>query len=230
MGASWPLPLLAAAVGAAFAVTVWAQWLYRRRPHQLSWALGLSAYAGAAAIEAYASAAPWNAGLYRAYFVLAATNVGLLGLGTLLLVAPPRLGRACALGVAALALISLFAPWEIPLAPDTPIDIGGDMVRFADAGTDLGGKAIPFTNPGRIAFLLLNVLGGLALIGGALLSWRRARRPGVLLIGAGALLPFAGGSASTLAGLDARVLLQLLGIVVMFGGYLLNESTARARA
>jgi hypothetical protein len=220
VAAGWPLPLLAALVGYAFAATVWAQWLYRRRPAQLAWALGLTAYSAAAAIEAFAAAYPWNVPLYRAYFTLAAGNVGLLGLGTLLLVASPRAGRVGALVVGAAMLIALFAPWALPLGPDTVVVVDGAPVRLAEAGTDLGGKAIPFSNPGRVAFLLLNVVGGVALIGGALWSWWRTRRPGVLLIGLGALLPFLGGSASTLFGLDARVLLQLLGIVVMFVGFL----------
>src|SRR5581483_10576273 len=62
--------------------------------------------------------------------------------------------------------------------------------------------------------------GGLALIVGALWSWWRTRRAGVLLIGLGAMLPFAGGSLSDLLHADVRVLLQLLGIVVMFAGFL----------
>lgn len=223
---AWQLPLLAAVIGYAFAATVWAQWLYRRRPSQLAWALGLTAYAGASAIDAYVTANPWNAPLYRLYFLLAAGNVGLLGLGTIFLVAPPRIRQPATLAVAAALLIALFAPWALPLGPDTLVAIDGEPTRLADAGTDLGGKAIPFSNPGRIAFLLLNVVGGLALIGGALWSWRTTRRAGVLLIGLGALLPFLGGSASTLGGLDVRILTQLLGIAVMFAGFLQGREAA----
>ena len=219
--AAWLVPLLAGVVSAAFAAMVWGQFSARGRPHQLAWALGLSAYAAASLIEAYVSQAPWSVALYRAYFPLAGATVGLLGLGTVLLA---RVNAWTALFAALTGLavvVALVGPFALPLSD---ADLG-------DAGPSLGAKAIPFSNPGRVAFLLLNVVGGLALIGGALWSWWRTRRAGVLLIGLGAILPFAGGSLSDLSGVDLRVLLQLLGIVVMFAGVLQGrEVPSRAAA
>ena len=230
----WVFPFLAAMVGALFAARVWGQWSARRRPHQLAWALGLTAYAAASLIEAYVSTRPWTVGLYRAYFPLASVNVGLLGLGTVLLA---RQDARTAVFAALLGLCAIFAtlgPMMIPLSPDQPVTVevdGHEETRpLAEWGTDLGAKAVPFPQPGRIGFLLLNVLGGLALIVGALLSWRQTRRPGVLLIGVGALLPFLGGSLSNLAGVDLRIALQLAGITLMFVGFLKGQEAARVTA
>lgn len=226
----WLFPFLAAMVGALFAARVWGQWSARRKPHQLAWALGLSAYAAASLIESYVSSRPWTVGLYRAYFPLAAVNVGLLGLGTVLLA---RQDARTALFAALLGLCAIFAlvgPLMEPISLDQPIEIDGETRPLSDWGTDLGAKAVPFPHPGRVGFLLLNVLGGLALIGGALLSWRETRRPGVLLIGLGALLPFLGGTLSGLAGVDLRIALQLTGITVMFVGFLKGQEAARVGA
>lgn len=217
MASGWVVPLLAGVVAAAFAAKLWGGWSVRRRPHQLAWAIGLSLYAVASLIEAYAAAEGWSIPVYRAFFALAASNVGFLGLGTVLLVRTGAWGRVFALVVVAGALIAAIGQLAVPL----------------DAG-ELDGTArhVPFPHPARWAFLLLNVVGGLALIGGAALSGWQTRRLGVLLIGVGAMLPFLGGTLSTVFAVDLhdlRILLQFLGIVVMFLGYLRGrEATPRA--
>ena len=215
--ASPVVSLLAGILGLAFAGLVAAQWWRARRPYQLAWGLGLLAYGGAALTEAAGVAFGWTAPLYRLYFPLAAANVGLLGLGTVLLVAPRRVAAAAGALVALLVLLAAAGQFLVTLDP-------------ADLATDdPGADPIPRWTPARVAFLLLNVAGGLALIGGALWSWSRTRRAGVLLIGVGAMLPFLGGTLSTLFGVDLRHLLQFLGIAVMFAGYLQGREGRPAR-
>lgn len=224
------LPLLAGVVGAAFAAAVWSAWAKKRRPHQLAWALGLSAYAFVALVEAYVAVRGWEIPLYRAYFTFAGGNVGLLGLGTIYLLRSPRAGHAFAvLVIAAVAVVAL-AQLAVPLALDTPVTSEGETKPLDDWGTTLGGKAIPFPNPARIAFLVLNIVGGLALIVGALASWWQSRAAGVLLIGVGACFPFLGGSLSSLGVVEARVLTQFVGIAIMFVGYLAGSAAARPPA
>jgi hypothetical protein len=210
MASGWVVPLLAGIVAAVFAAKVWGQWSLRRRPHQLAWAIGLSLYAIATLLDAYAAAEGWSVAVYRAFFAVAASNVGFLGLGTILLTRSGAWGRIFALFVAAGALLAAVGQFAIPLEA---------------AQLDGTARHVPFPQPARWAFLLLNVVGGLALIGGAALSWWQTRRAGVLLIGVGAMLPFLGGSISTLFALDLRVLMQFLGIVVMFLGYLRGRET-----
>lgn len=224
------LPLLAGLVGAAFAGVVWSAWARKRRAHQLAWALGLTAYSFVALVEAYVAFAGWEIPLYRAYFTLAAGNVGLLGLGTVYLLRSPRAGHAFAAFVAAGVAVAALAQAAVPLALDTPVTSEGETKPLAEWGTSLGGKAVPFPSPARFAFLALNVVGGLALIVGALASWWQSRAAGVLLIGIGACFPFLGGSLATLGVVEARVITQFVGIAVMFVGYLAGSAAAHPPA
>ncbi|HET6404277.1 MAG TPA: hypothetical protein VFH78_06485 [Candidatus Thermoplasmatota archaeon] len=205
MASGWVVPLLAGVVAGLFAARVWGEWSVRRRAHQLAWAVGLSLYAVATLVDAYAATEGWNELAYRLFFATAGANVGFLGLGTVLLTRSRVAGRAFAAFVVLASLVAALAQLAVPLDP---------------ARLDGTASHIPFPHPARLAFLLLNVVGGLALIVGAVVSWWQTRRVGVLLIGVGALFPFLGGSLSTLASLDLRVLFQFLGIVVMFVGYL----------
>jgi hypothetical protein len=202
---AWVVPFFAGVVAGLFASKVWGQWSVRRRPHQLAWASGLTLYATATLVDAYVAVEGWSIPVYRLFFAVAAANVGLLGLGTILLTRSGHWGRGFAVIVIVGTLVAAMGQFAVPLE-----------------GVALDGTAkhIPFPQPARIAFLVLNIVGGLALIGGAVLSWWQTRQLGVLLIGAGALLPFLGGSLSSIDVIDMRVLLQFLGIGVMFLGYL----------
>lgn len=205
MASGWVVPLLAGLVAGVFAARVWGEWSVRRRPHQLAWAAGLSFYTVATLIDAYVATQGWSVASYRLFFAVAGANVGFLGLGTILLLRSQAAAWAMGLFVVAASLVASLGQFAVPLD-----------------GVVLSGTAdpIPFPQPARIAFLLLNVVGGLALIGGAVASWWQTRRPGVLLIGAGAMLPALGGTLSTIEVVDMRIVMQFLGIVVMFVGYL----------
>ena len=220
MAEDWLVPALAGAVSLAFAGAVARQWWQRRRPHQLAWALGIGAYAIASLIEArVAATGGWSVPLYAAYFPLACLNVGLLGLGTIYLLRPGRWGAVFAWSVAALGALAVAGPWLADL----------DAAALASEGLAVGTAPVPYPNPGRVAFLVLNVAGGLALIGGALWSYVKTRAPGVLLIGVGALLPALGGALASWTGYDDRIMMQFMGIVVMFAGYVRSrEAPARA--
>lgn len=235
MALGWIVSFLAGAIAALFAAKVWGQWSVRRRPHQLAWATGLTLYSAAALVDAWVAAEGWTVTSYRLFFALAAANVGFLGLGTVLLSRTGWAGRLFAAFVIGGAVIAAVGQLAVPLSMDKPVglcveDMDGDCKRLRDWDNELGAKAIPWSSPARWAFLLLNVVGGLALIGGAILSWWQTRALGVLLIGAGAMLPFLGGSLSTLFAIDLRVLMQFLGIAVMFLGYLRGQEVIPARA
>lgn len=211
------VPALAAAVSVVFAALVARQWVQRRRPHQAAWALGLLAYAAASALEAvYAEG--WTVRAYRAYFPLGAAPVGLLGLGTLHLLGAPRWANLFAITVALALIVCSSGVLAQRLDP-----------ALLDEGATVGAKPVPLPNPARWAFLYLNVVGGLALVGGALASWWRTRSHGVLLIGLGALLAASGGALASLRIFDDRLMLQLLAVCLMFAGYLRSrEAPPRA--
>jgi hypothetical protein len=215
------LPLLAGVVSAVFAAFVGRHYLRARRPFQLAWFAGLAAYALASFADAIAIGRGWSPALYWGYLLLASGNVGLLGLGTAYLLRSKTLGHAFAAFVALCLLTMLAAALVVKPLPS-----------LASAGAEVGLDAVPKVGLGeaaRVAFILLSAVGGLALIGGALWSGWQTRRPGVLLIGVGSLVVAAGGSAQDLAtrfgsgvltATDARLLTQLLGIAIMFAGYL----------
>ncbi|MFA5860919.1 MAG: hypothetical protein WDA16_04430 [Candidatus Thermoplasmatota archaeon] len=210
MASEGVLPLLAGVLSGAFAVMVTRQYANAKRPYQIAWAGGLAAYSLASLIEAYVTLWGWSVPLFRLYFPLAGATVGLLGVGTIYLLGAKRGAHAFALIILALLVLAAAGQFLVPL---TPSDLAGK-------GADLGAKPIPLPNAGRIAFLIVNIVGGLALIVGALWSWARTHRAGVLLIGVGAVFPFVGGSMTTLLHLDLRVTFQFLGIAIMFAGYL----------
>lgn len=221
------IPALAGLVSAAFAALVARQWFERRKPHQLAWGLGLAFYSIASLVEAYVALRGWTVPLYRLYFPLAAGLVGLLGAGTVFLLRKPLVARAFAGLVAALILVAALGQLTVPLTLDTLVSAEGEARPLTEWGTELGAKAVPFPHPARVASLVLNVAGGLALIVGAIWSWWQTRAPGVLLVGIGALLPFAGGTLSTLGLAQGRIVLQFAGVAVMFAGYLAGSAAAR---
>ncbi len=91
---------------------------------------------------------------------------------------------------------------------------------------------------GPILFLtiLLNIYGTLALVGGALYSaflfWRKKilinRMLGNILIAAGALMPAMAGSLLKAGLVDILYLSELVGVVLMYSGFLLAVSTRPA--
>lgn len=88
----WGWPAATAALGFVYVGLLVRQWVARRKPHQLAWAIGFLFYAVAAVFEAYSeSSGNWDPFVYRIYIVLAASLVGFLGLGTLYLITKKRL-------------------------------------------------------------------------------------------------------------------------------------------
>jgi hypothetical protein len=89
-----------------FAALVADQWLHRRQPYQLVWAVGLAFYGIGAGAELLGGALGWNALLYQAWYLAGAVWVAAwLGLGTIYLLARTRFAFAFA---ASLLLAGLF--------------------------------------------------------------------------------------------------------------------------
>lgn len=219
---TWLVPAAAALFGALFAADVTARARRTGAAHDVLWAAGLVGYALASALEARAQLAGWTVLRYRTYFALSPVLVGLLGAGTVHLVLDDErdeTARAFSLLVVALLAVAGLGQLAVPLDRFTLVAGPSATRPLAAWGADLGARAVPFPHPARLAFLLVNVLGGLALVGGAAWSGWRDRDRAVLAIGAGALLPFLGGIASSRGWPEVRIPLQLAGVVVMFLGY-----------
>lgn len=104
------LPLVAALLGAVFALLLVDQWLRRRRPYQLVWAVGVAMFAVAATAEVLGSLAGWDGTLYRIWYLTGAVLVAAwLGLGTVLLLARTRFGYGFALTLFLAGLFTFLA-------------------------------------------------------------------------------------------------------------------------
>jgi hypothetical protein len=128
-----------------FALLVADQWLRRRQPYQLVWAIGLVWYGIAAGTELLGAAVGWNELLYRTWYLTGAVWVAAwLGLGTIYLLARTRFGFAFA---ASLLLAGLFT------------FLTQQRYEYANAGV------------APIVYFGIAVVAGIAIV---ILSWRRS--------------------------------------------------------
>ncbi|MDO8880451.1 MAG: hypothetical protein Q7W44_06595 [Coriobacteriia bacterium] len=159
---SWWWPLATGLIGFVYVGLLVAQWLRRRKPHQLAWAVGFAFYAIAAVMEAYSEfTGAWDPTVYRIYIVLAASLVGFLGLGTLYLVTrKPLAGNVYLAFVLACLAVFFYGTFTTELV--TAQLVPGITV----GGTALGsGGSFP-----RVMSLPFNITGTLLLVGGSLFS------------------------------------------------------------
>ena len=218
------IPLIAGAVGGAFAAVVGRQYLNRRKPYQAIWALALAMFAAAALFETAGQAFGWSDGSYKGYYLFGGLlNVGWLGLGSLLLITSPRVGKIATIAMVLISIVCLYAV----------IVAHTDSNLLKAQVPPRGAIDVPSVLP-----LITNLGGSLLLIGGAAWSaWRAARAgaPGSRVIGlaalaAGAFIVAAGHSLAQTKGVYvAQPLSEALGIAAMFVGYLVIESRSAVR-
>jgi hypothetical protein len=218
------IPLIAGAVGGAFAAIVASQYLRRRKPYQAIWALALAMFAAAALFETAGQALGWSDGTYRGYYLFGGLlNVGWLGLGSLMLLSSPRAGWIATI---VMVLISIVALVAVVMAHTDPNLLKAQVPAR-------GAIDVPTILP-----LITNLGGSLLLIGGAAWSaWKaaRARAPrnrvvGLAILAAGAFIVAGGHSFAQTRGIYvAQPISEALGIGAMFVGYLVVESRIRVR-
>lgn len=155
----WFWPFVTAIVGFIFAGLVLRQYLQRRRAHQLAWFVGLSIYGVAAALEAYSEyVEAWSPGVYKIYYVLAASLVGFLGLGTVYLIFKKRIwGRLFLAYLLILLAIFFYSSLNASL-----------IVKNLAPGITVGGRAMP--DNVRIYSFFFTIPGTFFLLGGAIYS------------------------------------------------------------
>jgi hypothetical protein len=190
----------AMAVSLALAVRMAIRWHVRHASELLAWSAGMFAYAVACAALGWGTAAGWDTGLFRVYFLFG----GLL--------TPPLL--------AAGSLLLKKQGWAIPLVSAyTALSIG--VVTFVSVDR-VSGKEIPDVGdqldfmPGRLVAVIGNVAGTVVVIVAALLTIR-ARPFGNLLIMAAMVVASVGSLFSGVA-LAAAVAATA---VLLYGGFAL---------
>jgi hypothetical protein len=219
LAAVFVIPLIAAAVGATFAVMVGRQYTRRRKPYQAIWALALAMFGVAAAFETVGQLAGWSDATYKGYYLFGGLlNVGWLGIGSLLLLVPQRIGRWAVIVMVVISLISVVAVIAAHTNPG--------LLRAQVPGR--GAIDVPGVLP-----LLTNLGGSLLLVGGAAYSaWKSARAGaprnrvlGLAILAAGAFIVAGGHSYAQSKGVYiAQPLSEALGIVAMFAGFLVIEA------
>ena len=209
------LAVLATVVSAVFALVVLRQYLRQRKPYQLMWAIGLFLFAIAAGAGALARGGGVNATEYRVFYLFGAIlNVAWLGLGTVYLLAGRRWASVALAAVGLLSVVAAFAVFAAPV----------DVAAAADSGRGFQDAPLP-----RILAGIGSGVGSVVLIGGALWSaWvflqrRRNGRRAVanIVIAVGVLIVAVGGTATFTGASGVLELTNLVGISVMFAGFLL---------
>ncbi|MHB1004910.1 MAG: hypothetical protein ACYC3S_04615 [Chloroflexota bacterium] len=213
------LPLLTTVVSLAFGVMVFGQFRRRRRPYQIVWTIGLLMYAIGAGSEFLGNLAGWSVDLYRVWYVAGAFFVAAyLGMGTIYLVAPRRVAHAI---LGALVVASVYAVYRVFGAPV-------DASLLPAANEVVSGRALPAEV--RILTPIFNVFGAGALVLGAAYSawvfWRKGimghRVLSNVLIAVGAFIPSMTGALSRFGLTGTLFLGELLGVVVIFAGFLVS--------
>lgn len=215
------LPVFSALISFIFAGFVLRRFFFRHSSHLLLWTVGMVFYGIGGFCEAYNGLVGWSPLIFRLWYLFGAILVAAwLGQGTVYLLARRRLAQ---ITLAILILASLYAAVRVFTAQLDP----SLMVSSLHTGSELSGQAI--ITPGvRTLTPFFNIYGTLTLVGGAIYSawifWRKQVLPhralGNVLIAVGALLPAFGGGFSRLGIPGALYILELLGAILMFLGFL----------
>jgi hypothetical protein len=209
------IPLVTAIVATAFAGVVLRQYGAHRRTYQLMWTTGFAMFAIAAFSGYLARSGGTTETEYRFFYLFGAIlNVAWLALGTLYLLAPRRWAD---ISLGAVALLSLAAAYAVVAAPV-------DLTAAADSG-----RGFPNGSLARILAGVGSGVGSIVLVGGALWSawvFLRRRHNGRraianVVIAVGVLIVAAGGTATFTGAAGVLELANLVGLSVMFAGFLL---------
>lgn len=215
------LPFTSSIISFVFAYFVVKRYLGRRGPHLLLWGIGLVFYGIGGFCEAYHGALGWNPLIFRLWYLFGAILVAAwLGQGTVYLLAKRKMANALMVVLAIGSLFALIRVFTAQLDPSL-------LTTSAHTGSELSGHAI--VTPGvRTLTPFFNLFGTVALVGGALYSawlfWRKRvllhRTIGNILIAVGALAPAFGGTFSRLGIPGALYPGELIGVVLMFVGFI----------
>ena len=209
------LPLLTAIVAAIFTYGLARQYMERKKFHQLLWTFAMLFYAIAALMEFLMNPDLLGPSViaFRVYYVLSAPLVGLLGAGVFYLLASKRKADIFLAIIGVLSVALLITGFTTPLE---------EAFRAAV-------DAYPMTV--RRWTIIINIIGGFALILGALWSFLKDRRRTYnLLIFVGGVLPMIGGSALAFFNEPSIFFLfELGGTVFLWWGFVLSDRFIKAR-
>jgi hypothetical protein len=230
------LAAAATMVAMAFTFSTLDRWLRRRRPHDLAWSVALALFAVGAGALWWAESRGWSLVTFRVFYLAGAVlNVPWLALGTVYLLAGRAVGDRVRWWLVLLSGLSagvvLFAPTRIGVS-GTELPTGKDVFGVAPRVLAAAGSGV----------------AAIVIVAGAVWSVvRLARRhepamrgvhrvassPGQLVVGnlliaVGTIVLSASGTLAGRLGKDTAFAITLLiGIVVLFAGFLVASTTRR---
>ncbi|HEV3310903.1 MAG TPA: hypothetical protein VG815_10340 [Chloroflexota bacterium] len=222
-------PLIVVAVCGTFATIVFRQYLRRRRPYQLAWTAALTLGLLAGLFYVLFLLSHHDETMFRLYYVCGGLLMAAyLGLGSLYLHAPRRIANACAIALLYAGCLGAVLLFQAKLDP----------ARLALAAHNVGpGTNAIGSGAWKAMVAILNSLGALAVIGGAIYSaWRTIKRHSPqrflwanVLIATGTILAAIAGAAADQGKFAGAFWLVLaLGFVVLFAGFSLTALPVRA--
>ena len=222
------LPLLTAIVAAAFTYMLARQYMERKKFHQILWTFAMLFYAITAFMEFLMNPDILGPSViaFKVYYILAAPLVGLLGAGVVYLLASKRKADIFLAIIGVLCVALLITGTITPLDEAVIIEaFEGSLGEAFHAAVD----AYPMTV--RRWAIFTNIIGGFALILGALWSFFKDRRRTYnLLIFLGGVMPMIGGSALAFFGEPSIFFLfELGGTVFLFLGFIYSDRFIKAR-
>ena len=226
---STTISLLATLITFTFAAAVIRQYVERPRPYKLVWAVALLCYGLATLAQFTAALGGWTVFEFRLWYLSGGLlTAAYLGQGTALLLLGRRTGRAL---LAALLLLSAVAIWRSFTVPITLASVLPPAGKVSPSATNLPADL-------RLLAAVLNIYGTLLLVGGALWSCviyfdrslDRRRRAGyralsTLLIAGGSFIVALAGSFEALGRGEFLYLAEIVGITVIFLGFLRSRET-----
>lgn len=222
------LPLLTSVVSFAFTAMLVRQYLERRKIHQILWSFAMLFFGITALMEFLMNPDILGPSViaFKIYYVLAAPLVGLLGAGVMYLLVSKRKADVFMAFISLLSVVLFVTGMMEPLEETVIIEaFEGPLGEAFRAAVD----AYPMSV--RRYAIVINIVGGLVLILGALWSFLKDRRRTYnLLIFVGGVLPMIGGSALAFFNEPSLFFIfELGGSVFLFLGFIYSDRFIKAR-
>ena len=219
LGTMWIFPLVAAGMACVFSWRLLRQFIERRRPYQLLWALSLLMYAVASAAAVIGVLRDWTPFVFALYWAVGAVlNVPFLAAGELQLLARNRTVDM----VVYLVLVFLVA-YVVAVLRHANMDAAALTDRLP-SGKHVFGDGTPAH---RLPQLISIPSFTLLLLGALWSAWKMRGRPelrdrfmGTLLIAVGASVVAGGATFAAVGNLPGFCITLVVGIALMFSGFL----------
>ena len=220
--------MLTSIVSFAFTAMLVRQYLERRKIHQILWSFAMLFFGITALMEFLMNPDILGPSViaFKIYYVLAAPLVGLLGAGVMYLLVSKRKADVFMAFISLLSVVLFVTGMMEPLEETVIIEaFEGPLGEAFRAAVD----AYPMSV--RRYAIVINIVGGLVLILGALWSFLKDRRRTYnLLIFVGGVLPMIGGSALAFFNEPSLFFIfELGGSVFLFLGFIYSDRFIKAR-